>query len=102
MESPCAKPRSHRYEPHYVKSGLSTAPAVSGQRVLPACHALERVIVNEHYLIPQYFSAAHRMVYSAWRLERPQIAPPYINGEPWVIDNWWARQPPLTAASKKP
>ncbi|MBF5004425.1 extracellular solute-binding protein [Diaphorobacter caeni] len=76
--------------------------AKTKEQMLPACHALERVIAHEHYLIPQYFSAAHRMVYSAWRLERPQIAPPYINGEPWVIDNWWARMPPLATAPKKP
>ena len=70
--------------------------AKTKEQMVPACHALERIIANEHYLIPQYFSGVHRMVYNAWRLERPQVAPPYVNGEPWVIDNWWARMPPLT------
>ncbi|QNP50376.1 extracellular solute-binding protein [Diaphorobacter aerolatus] len=76
--------------------------AKTKEQMLPACHALERIIASEHYLIPQYFSGVHRMVYNAWRLERPGIVPPYVNGEPWVIGNWWARVPPLTATPGKP
>ena len=55
-----------------------------------ACRALERVIVHSHLLIPQWSSPTHRMVYNAWRLNRPESMPPYAQGESWAIDTWWA------------
>ena len=67
--------------------------------MLPACHALERIIVHGHYLIPQYFSGKHRMVYDDWRLALPGKIPPYSPGELWVVYAAWAKQPPQTAPS---
>ncbi|GAA4003119.1 extracellular solute-binding protein [Comamonas faecalis] len=62
-------------------------------QMLPACHALDRIIAHEHYLIPQWYAPTHRMVYDDWRLQRPPVVPPYSPGEMWVIDTWWARPP---------
>ncbi|RCX11883.1 extracellular solute-binding protein [Extensimonas vulgaris] len=59
--------------------------------LLPACHALDRIIMHSHYLIPQWSASTHRMAYNAWRLARPAQVPPYAPGETWVIDTWWAR-----------
>lgn len=56
-----------------------------------ACRALERVIVHSHLLIPQWSAPTHRMVYNAWRLNRPEQMPPYSQGETWAIDTWWAK-----------
>ena len=61
---------------------------------LAACRALERVISHSHYLLPQWFSATHRLAYNAWRLQKPDVTPPYFKGEAWAIDTWWARVPP--------
>ena len=58
---------------------------------LAACRALDRVISHSHYLIPQWSSSTHRMVYNAWRLDRPERMPPYAAGETWAIDTWWSR-----------
>ena len=58
---------------------------------LAACHALERVITHSHVFIPQWYSGTHRMVYNAWRLQKPEVTPPYFRGEGWAIDAWWAR-----------
>ncbi|MDG5973822.1 extracellular solute-binding protein [Hydrogenophaga taeniospiralis CCUG 15921] len=58
---------------------------------LAACRALDRVISHSHYLIPQWSATTHRMVYNAWRLERPKDMPPYAAGEGWAIDTWWSR-----------
>lgn len=63
------------------------------EQMLPACHALDRVIAHEHYLIPQWAGGAHRMVYNDWRLARPEVVPPYSPGEMWAIDTWWAKKP---------
>ncbi|MCL1960926.1 MAG: extracellular solute-binding protein [Desulfovibrionaceae bacterium] len=60
-------------------------------QMLLACHALDRIIAHEHYLIPQWFASTHRMVYNAWRLERPPVTPPYSPGEMWAVDMWWAK-----------
>jgi microcin C transport system substrate-binding protein len=59
---------------------------------LAACRALERVITHGHYLVPQWSSITHRMVYNAWRLARPEAMPPYATGEDWAIDTWWAKR----------
>jgi microcin C transport system substrate-binding protein len=58
---------------------------------LAACRALDRVISHSHYLIPQWSATTHRMVYNAWRLERPKDMPPYAAGETWAIDTWWSK-----------
>ncbi|MDA8453191.1 extracellular solute-binding protein [Acidovorax sp. GBBC 3334] len=70
--------------------------AKSLDALLPACHALERIVAHGHYLIPQWTAGSHRMVYNAWRLQRPEVLPPYSTGEAWAIDTWWARMPPQT------
>ena len=59
--------------------------------LLPACRALERVITHSHYLIPQWTAGTHRMAYSQRRLARPDVVPPYFQGEAWAIDTWWSR-----------
>lgn len=58
---------------------------------LAACRALERVITHSHVLIPQWSSSTHRMVYNAWRLDKPAAMPPYASGEDWAIDTWWSK-----------
>lgn len=58
---------------------------------LPACRALERVIMHSHILIPQWTAPTHRMVYNAWRLQPSGTMPPYATGEGWIIDTWWSR-----------
>ena len=67
------------------------AAAKTQAELLPACHALDRIIMHSHYLIPQWSASTHRMAYNAWRLARPAQVPPYAPGETWVIDTWWAR-----------
>jgi microcin C transport system substrate-binding protein len=68
---------------------------------LSACRALDRVIAHGHYLIPAWTSRDSRIVYNAWRLERPAAVPPHPpEGIPymdWPMTVWWARMPPITA-----
>ena len=59
--------------------------------LLPACRALERVITHSHYLIPQWTAGTHRMAYNQRRLAKPDVVPPYFQGETWAIDTWWSR-----------
>ena len=59
--------------------------------LLPVCRALERVISHSHFLIPQWTGGNHRIVYNARRLARADPMPPYVLGEGWAIDTWWAK-----------
>jgi len=59
--------------------------------LLPACHALERVIAHSHYLIPQWTNNSHRMAYNAGHLAKPADMPPYTQAETWAMDTWWAK-----------
>src|SRR5256885_5606450 len=70
-------------------------------QLLPACHALERIITHGHYLIPQWSAGTHRMVYDSWRLVRPAVVPAYAKGESWAMDTWWARMPVLDRKSTR-
>jgi len=71
--------------------------AVVGARtkaeLLPACRALDRVIMHSHYLIPQWTLMSHRLAYNAWRLAFKEPMPPYAGGEDWVMMAWWVRNP---------
>ena len=50
-----------------------------------ATHALDRVIMWSHNLVPQWFKASHTIAY--WDLfGRPAIKPKYARG---VLDTWW-------------
>lgn len=63
------------------------------EQMLPACHALDRIIAHEHYLIPQWSAGTHRMAFNAWRLARPDVVPPYSPGEMWAVETWWSKKP---------
>jgi microcin C transport system substrate-binding protein len=71
----------------------ATASAKSKAELLPACRALDRVIMHSHYLIPQWTLMSHRMVYNAWRLAFKPPMPPYAGAEEWVMQYWWAKTP---------
>jgi microcin C transport system substrate-binding protein len=65
--------------------------AQSKAELLPACRALDRVIMHSHILVPQWSATTHRMVYNAWRLAKPDKLPAYSPGETWAMETWWAR-----------
>ena len=60
--------------------------------LLPACRALDRVVMHSHYLIPQWTLMSHRIAYNAWRLAFKSPMPPYAGGEDWVMSTWWTRK----------
>jgi microcin C transport system substrate-binding protein len=65
--------------------------AKSKAELLSACRALDRVIAHSHVFVPQWSASTHRMVYNAFRLDKPAAMPPYAQGETWAMDTWWAR-----------
>ncbi|HSV37095.1 MAG TPA: extracellular solute-binding protein [Ramlibacter sp.] len=61
--------------------------------LLPACRALDRVIMHSHYLIPQWTLMSHRMAYNGRRLAFKPSMPPYAGAEDWVMATWWVKGP---------
>lgn len=53
--------------------------------LLAATRALDRVVMHNHYIIPQWYKGAHNIAY--WdRFERPKTKPAFALGFP---DTWW-------------
>lgn len=65
--------------------------ARSRPALLAACRALDRAITHSHVLIPQWSANTHRMAFNDRRLTRPEVVPPYVDGEGWAMDVWWSR-----------
>lgn len=59
--------------------------AKSREELLAATHALDRVLLWRHYVVPQWYSPDERVAYWA-RLAHPQPTPTYSIGFP---DLWW-------------
>ncbi len=68
--------------------------AKTKEQLIPACRALDRVIMHSYYLVPQWTLSAHRIVYNAWRLGFKSPMPPYAGGEDWAMTTWWAKPQP--------
>ncbi|EAY71788.1 ABC-type oligopeptide transport system periplasmic component [Burkholderia dolosa AU0158] len=64
-----------------------------------ATRALDRVLVNEYYLVPQYYMPNARIAYKS-ALGHPPVVPDSYQYEDWVIDYWYRR--PSAAAKVAP
>jgi len=56
-------------------------------QLLTAVHALDRVLWHEHYVVPQWFIASHRLVYGH-KLARPTTLPLYYEPLSFLL-YWW-------------
>lgn len=60
----------------------------------PAARALDRVLLNEHYVIPHWNINAWRVLY--WnQFGKPEVTPPYNI----ALDSWWATAPDNAATA---
>ncbi len=58
------------------------------EKLINYAKVIDRILLNEHYLVPQWYIAYHRVAY--WdKFEWPQIMPKYFNAKSWMIQNWW-------------
>jgi microcin C transport system substrate-binding protein len=65
--------------------------AQTKDELVNAAHALDRVLMNGYYIIPQWFSTTHRIAYKR-DLHYPQTLPLYYSAEDWIVSTWW-REP---------
>jgi microcin C transport system substrate-binding protein len=72
--------------------------ASSQQQLELAAHALDRVLVHSHYVVPWRYLTKHYFIYNQ-RLARPSTLPRYYGAYDWVVGTWWDTTPRATAAA---
>jgi microcin C transport system substrate-binding protein len=63
-----------------------------------ATHALDRVLINSYYLVPEYYSPAARIGYKS-RIGFPAVPPDSYQAEDWLIDYWYVKRPVTQTAA---
>ncbi|WP_415765151.1 extracellular solute-binding protein [Paraburkholderia sp. J10-1] len=63
------------------------------EQLLDATHALDRVLMHGYYVVPQWFSATHRVAFKN-TLAYPAKLPLYYGANDWIISTWWLKSPP--------
>ncbi|WP_081715951.1 extracellular solute-binding protein [Paraburkholderia mimosarum] len=63
------------------------------QQLLDATHALDRVLMHGYYVVPQWYSATHRVAYKN-TLAYPAKLPLYYGANDWIISTWWFKPQP--------
>lgn len=64
--------------------------AKNREEVVIAARALDRVLLHEEYLIPNWYIAVHRLAY--WdKFEYPKKLPLYFSADNWVMSTWWRK-----------
>ena len=62
--------------------------AQTRDQLVDATHALDRLLMHGYYVIPQWYSAVHRVAFRrglAW----PQTLPLYYSPDDWITSTWW-------------
>ena len=58
------------------------------QHLVTAARALDRVLLHNEYLVPNWFTPIHRIAYRA-KFGYPKTLPLYYQAEDWMIRTWW-------------
>ncbi|MBC7608369.1 MAG: ABC transporter substrate-binding protein [Polaromonas sp.] len=54
-----------------------------------ATRALDRVLTNGHYSVPQYYGDAFLIGYRPGQFVLPPVIPPYYDAGNWAMSTWW-------------
>jgi len=65
--------------------------AKNREELVIAARALDRVMLHEDYLIPNWYIAEHRLAY--WdKFAYPKKLPLYFSAESWALSTWWHKE----------
>ncbi|CAN5265919.1 extracellular solute-binding protein [soil metagenome] len=56
-----------------------------------AMRALDRVLTNGYYSVPQYYGDAFFIGYRPAHLALPATIPPYYQPDTWAMSTWWSK-----------
>jgi microcin C transport system substrate-binding protein len=62
--------------------------AQTREQLVDATHALDRVLMHGYYVIPQWYSASHRIAFRN-TLAYSATLPLYYTAEDWITSTWW-------------
>lgn len=64
--------------------------AKNREDLVTAARALDRVMLHEDYLIPNWYIAVHRIAY--WnKFSYPKKLPLYYSADTWAMETWWSK-----------
>jgi microcin C transport system substrate-binding protein len=66
--------------------------ADSKEAQIAAAHALDRVLIHGHYVMPYRYLNNHYLM-AHRRLKRPDVLPLYYGGNEWALGQWWDSEP---------
>ncbi|GLU31620.1 extracellular solute-binding protein [Trinickia caryophylli] len=75
----------------------SLVHAQTKDELVSAARALDRVLINGCYIIPQWYSTTHRVAYKR-ELRYPGRLPLYYSAEDWIVSTWWWAPPAASQA----
>ncbi len=62
--------------------------ARSRDELITAGRALDRVLMHGYYIVPNWYSAFHRVAYRK-EMAYPTRLPYFYTAEGWILSNWW-------------
>ncbi len=69
------------------------------EHLVAAARALDRVLLEGHYVVPNWYIDKHRIAYRD-RFGRPETLPLYYEPVSWMLSTWWAEGERGTAAGE--
>ena len=64
--------------------------ASNRENLIIASRALDRVLLQGNYLVPNWYINTHRIAY--WdKFKRPDKLPLYYGVESWMLSSWWIK-----------
>jgi microcin C transport system substrate-binding protein len=64
--------------------------ATNRKELITACRALDRVLLHNDYLVPNWYINTHRVAY--WdKFEMPKTVPLYYDPVTWMLQSWWIK-----------
>ena len=64
--------------------------AENRRQLIAACRALDRVLLHNDYLIPNWYINTHRIAY--WdKFKMPETLPLYYDPVNWMLQSWWMK-----------
>jgi microcin C transport system substrate-binding protein len=78
----------------------SLVHAQTKEQLVDTARALDRVLMHGYYVVPQWYSATHRIAYKR-TLRYPDTLPLYYSAEDWIVSTWWLAPSPGGGAAAR-
>ena len=70
------------------------------EELVTAGRALDRVLMHGYYIVPNWYSASHRVAYRKELSYPKDRLPYYYTAEGWILSNWWRTDTVASSAAR--